>query len=62
VGVNADKLKILPESLRGDQLGFIFEKGSSLRSAVDAALDSMRADGTLDKMNAKWFPKQGASS
>jgi polar amino acid transport system substrate-binding protein len=57
VGVNADKLKIVGTSLVTDELGFVFAKGSSLVPAFNAALVSMINDGTLEKINAKWFPK-----
>ena len=55
VGVNADKIKLLPEKLVSQQLGFIFPKGSALVASVNAALDAMRADGTLDQLASKWF-------
>jgi ABC-type amino acid transport substrate-binding protein len=56
VGLNADQVKITGEPLTSDELGFIFPKGSDLVEPVNAALDSMRADGTLRMINAKWFP------
>jgi polar amino acid transport system substrate-binding protein len=55
VGVNADKIKLLPEKLVGQQLGFIFPKGSKLVASINAALATMRADGTLDALAKKWF-------
>lgn len=55
VGVNADKIKLLPGSLVGQQLGFVFPKGSDLVKPFNAALADMRADGTLDKLAQKWF-------
>jgi len=55
VGVNADKIQLIPGSLVGQQLGFIFTKGSTLVAPVNAALAAMKADGTLDKLAAKWF-------
>ena len=55
VGVNADKIKLLPEKLVGQQLGFIFPKGSKLVASINAALAAMRADGTLDALAKKWF-------
>ncbi len=58
VGANADKLKLLDEVLPGGgALGFIFHKGSDLVAPVNAALNNMKADGTLQKINDKWFPK-----
>lgn len=55
VGVNADKIKLLPEKLVGQQLGFIFPKGSALVQPFNAAIAAMRADGTLDALAHKWF-------
>ncbi len=57
VGVNADKTKLLPEKLVSQPLGFVFPKGSALVKPFNAALAAMRADGTLDKLSAKWFPQ-----
>lgn len=58
VGINADKVKITGEPMTSDQLGFIFPKGSDLVAPFNAALASMRADRTLEIINAKWFPPQ----
>jgi polar amino acid transport system substrate-binding protein len=55
VGVNSDKVQLLDGSLIGQQLGFIFTKGSDLVKPVNAALAAMKADGTLDKLAKKWF-------
>jgi len=56
IGANPDKLKIVGEALTNEELGFVFPKGSELRSAIDAVLAQMKADGTLDEIYAKWFP------
>jgi polar amino acid transport system substrate-binding protein len=55
VGENADKLKLVGDSLSSDQLGFIFPKGSDLVEPVNAALKSMMADGFLQEVNAQYF-------
>jgi len=55
VGVNADQIKLLPGFLVGQELGFIFPKGSDLVAPFNAALKSMREDGTLQRINDKWF-------
>lgn len=55
VGVNGNQVKLTGEPLTSDALGFIFPKGSDLVEPVNAALDSMRADRTLEIINAKWF-------
>ncbi len=58
VGVNADKLKLLDGIVsEGQELGFIFPKGSDLVGPINAALKSMREDGTLQRLQDKWFPK-----
>jgi polar amino acid transport system substrate-binding protein len=56
VGVNADRLKVVGQPLTAtEELGFIFPKGSDLVEPFNLALASMRADGTLDAINNKWF-------
>ncbi len=56
VGVNPESVMIVGEPLAPmEELGFIFPPGSELVAAFDAALDSMRADGTLEAINNKWF-------
>jgi polar amino acid transport system substrate-binding protein len=54
-GVNGDKVRLLDEDLTAaEELGFIFPKGSELVAAVNAALDAMTADGTMETLNLKW--------
>jgi len=55
VGLNADKIKLLPDDLIKQQLGFIYPQGSELVEPFNMALDSMREDGTLAAINAKWL-------
>lgn len=55
---NADKIKVLDEPLLTQYLGFVFPKGSDLVKSVNAALAAMKADGTLDALNKKWFETQ----
>ena len=55
VGLNAEKIKLLPDDLIKQQLGFIYPQGSDLVAPFDAALASMREDGTLAAINAKWL-------
>jgi polar amino acid transport system substrate-binding protein len=55
MAVNPGRLKLLPDILVKDQLGFIFPKGSPLVKPVNAALAALRADGTLDRLDQKWF-------
>ena len=55
VGENADKVKLVGDSLSSDYLGFIYPKGSDLVGPVDEALKSMMADGFLETLNKKYF-------
>ncbi len=48
-------LKIVGEPLGTEDFGFIFPKGSALVAPINAAIAAMRADGTLDALNKKWF-------
>ena len=48
-------LKIVGEPLGAEEFGFIFPKGSDLVAPINAAISAMRADGTLDALNTKWF-------
>lgn len=54
VGANAEAIKLLPDELSSDPLGFIYPIGSDLREPVDAALQSMMADNTLARISATW--------
>ena len=54
-GLNADSIKLLPEELTKEQLGFIYPQGSDLVEPINAALESMMADGSLQAINDKWF-------
>jgi polar amino acid transport system substrate-binding protein len=40
---------------QSEQFGMLFEKGNPLVACVDAALDEMRSDGTLDGLEDKWL-------
>jgi polar amino acid transport system substrate-binding protein len=55
VGANPNDVKIIGTSLRSDPLGFAFPPNSELVAAVNAALESMMADGTLEEINRVWF-------
>ena len=55
VAASDGALKIVGEPLGTEEFGFIFPKGSDLVEPVNAAIESMRADGTLEALNQKWF-------
>ncbi len=48
-------LKIVGEKMGSEDFGFIFPQGSELVAPINAAIADMRADGTLDALNTKWF-------
>ena len=48
-------LKTVGEPLGTEDFGFIFPKGSDLVGPIDAAIASMREDGTLDALGTRWF-------
>lgn len=51
---NPGKLKVAGQITSDEQLGFVFPPGSELKAAVNAALQSMIDDGTLEALNKKW--------
>ena len=55
VAASNGALKIIGSPLASEDFGFIFPKGSDLVAPVNAAIASMKADGTLDALNQKWF-------
>ena len=48
-------LKIVGEPLGTEDFGFIFPKGSALVAAMNAGIAAMKADGTIEALNKKWF-------
>ncbi|MFN3721549.1 MAG: transporter substrate-binding domain-containing protein [Paracoccaceae bacterium] len=48
-------LKIVGDKLGTEDFGFIFPNGSDLVDPVNAGIAALRADGTLDALNTKWF-------
>jgi polar amino acid transport system substrate-binding protein len=55
VNANPDTFKLIGDPMGTEDFGFIFPKGSDLVEPFNAAIASMRADGTLDALNQKWF-------
>lgn len=48
-------LKLVGGPLGSEDFGFIFPKGSDLVGPINAAIAAMKADGTIDGLNKKWF-------
>jgi len=55
VEANPDTFKLVGDSMGTEDFGFIFPKGSELVSAINAGIASMKADGSIDELNKKWF-------
>jgi polar amino acid transport system substrate-binding protein len=55
VEASAGGLKIIGEKLGTEDFGFIFPKGSDLVAPMNAAIASLKADGTIEALNTKWF-------
>ena len=55
IGANPGKLKVGPTLTSDEQLAFVFPPGSDLVDPVNAALEAMQADGSLQALNDKWF-------
>ncbi len=49
-------LTIVGQFITNEQYGILFQKGSKLKPDVDKALTAMKSDGTLKKLQNKWFP------
>ncbi|MBS1253436.1 MAG: Nopaline-binding periplasmic protein [Anaerolineales bacterium] len=55
MGANQGKLKMAADVTSGELLGFVYPPDSELIEPVNAALESMQADGTLKQLNDEWF-------
>jgi polar amino acid transport system substrate-binding protein len=55
MGASPNSFKITGDPIGDDQFGLILKKGSDLVAPFSAAIDAMKADGTLDALNKKWF-------
>ena len=55
IGANPGAFKVIGEPLGTEDFGFIFTPGSDLVAPVNAALAQIKADGTMDALQQKWF-------
>lgn len=55
IGANPGAFKVVGEPLGTEDFGFIFTPGSDLVAPVNAALAQIRADGTMEALQQKWF-------
>ncbi|MGO4564492.1 transporter substrate-binding domain-containing protein [Rhizobium sp. 2YAF20] len=55
VDASGGALKLIGGPLGVEDFGFIFPKGSDLVAPVNATIAALKADGTLEALNKKWF-------
>jgi polar amino acid transport system substrate-binding protein len=55
MGASPNAFKIVGEPLGTEEFGLIFKPGSDLVAPINAAIKSLKDDGTIDKLNQKWF-------
>lgn len=61
IGADPGVFKTVGEPVGSDEFGFIFTPGSDLVAPFNAALAQMKADGTIDGLNRKWFYEYSAA-
>jgi polar amino acid transport system substrate-binding protein len=50
-----------PTGNAGERFGMVFQKGNTLVGCVNAALGTLKSDGTLQKIQDKWLAKVGGA-
>lgn len=55
VAASNGALKVVGTPLGTEEFGFIFPKGSEFAAPINAAIASLKADGTFEALNKKWF-------
>lgn len=55
VDASSGGLKLVGGPLGTEDFGFIFPKGSDLVAPINAAIASIKEDGTIEALNKKWF-------
>jgi polar amino acid transport system substrate-binding protein len=51
-----DEVDMTGQFITEEQYGIVFEKGNALQEPVNRAIEKLRANGTLERLQAKWFP------
>jgi polar amino acid transport system substrate-binding protein len=51
-----DEVDMTGQFITKEQYGIVFEKGNALREPVNRAIEELKANGTLERLQAKWFP------
>ena len=55
IGANPGAFKVVGSPLGTEDFGFILTPGSELTAPINAALAEIKADGTMDALQQKWF-------
>ena len=61
IGADPGVFRTVGDPVGSDEFGFIFTPGSDLVAPFNAALAQMKADGTIDGLNRKWFYEYSAA-
>ncbi len=61
IGANPGAFKVIGQPLGTEDFGFIFPPESDLVDPVNAALAAIKADGTMDTLQQKWFYEYNAA-
>ena len=56
VKARGDEIAMPGQFKTDEQYGVVFEKGNPLKTEVNKAIEAIKADGTLEGLQAKWFP------
>jgi len=59
IGADPGAFKQVGEPIKSEPLGLILTPGSDLVAPFNAAIESMKADGTLDQLITRWFFEYG---
>jgi len=55
VRANPEVFKLVGAPMGSEDFGFIFPKGSDLVAPINEGIAALRADGTLEALNTRWF-------
>jgi polar amino acid transport system substrate-binding protein len=61
IGANPGAFKVVGGALGAEDFGFILTQGSDLLEPINAAIAAIKADGTLDTLQQKWFYEYNAA-
>nr|WP_314255932.1 transporter substrate-binding domain-containing protein [uncultured Devosia sp.] len=61
IGANPGAFKVIGEALGSEDFGFILTPGSDLTGPINAALADIKADGTMEALQQKWFYEYNAA-